>query len=65
MFKNENKRDHLFILPNVINVSEQHSRDFSRQLDILGNANAGGTVAFKSYNFKFYNLKNLMKKYLL
>jgi len=58
MFKNKNKRDNLFILTNVINVCEQHSRDFSRQSDILGNANVGGTVAFKSYNFKFYNLKS-------
>jgi len=28
MHKNKNKRDNLFILINVINVSEQHSRDF-------------------------------------
>jgi len=34
MLKNKNKRDNLFILANVINVSEQHSRDFSRS-DIL------------------------------
>jgi len=47
MLKNENKRDNLFILTNVINVSEQHSRDFSRRSDILGNVNAGSTVAFK------------------
>jgi len=52
MHKNENKRNNLFILTNVINVSEQHSRDFSHRLDILGNVNAGGTVAFKSYNLK-------------
>jgi len=26
MLKNENKRDNLFILTNVINVSEQYSR---------------------------------------
>jgi len=45
MLKNENKEDDLFILINVINVSEQHSRDFSRRLNILGNANAGNTVA--------------------
>jgi len=50
MFKNKNKRDNLFILTNVINVSEQHSRDFSRRSNILDNANAGGTVAFKSHN---------------
>jgi len=41
MFKNENKRDNLFILTNVINVSEQHSKDFSYQSDILDNTNAG------------------------
>jgi len=52
MCKNENKRDKLFILTNVINVSEQHSKDFSRRSDILGNANAGG-------NFKPYNSKNI------
>jgi len=40
-----------FTLTNVINVSEQHSRDFN-QSDILGNANTGGIVAFKSYNVK-------------
>jgi len=50
MFKNENKMNNFFMLTNVINVSEQHSRDFNHQSDILGNANAGGTVAFKSYN---------------
>jgi len=50
MRKNENKRVNFFILMNVINVSEQHIKDF-RQSD-LGNANAGGTVAFKSYNLK-------------
>jgi len=49
MRKNENKRDNLFILTNVINVSKQHSRDFSRRSDILDNANADGTVAFKFY----------------
>jgi len=49
MLKNENKRDNLFILTNV---SEQHLRNFSRQSDIWGNANAGGTVAFKFYNLK-------------
>jgi len=43
MRKNENKRD-LFILSNVINVFEQHSRNFSRLSDISVNANAGGTV---------------------
>jgi len=52
MLKNENKRDNLFILTNVINVSEQDSRDFSRRSDIFGNANAGDTVTFKSYNLK-------------
>jgi len=32
MLKNENKRDNLFILTNVINVSEQHfSRDFNHR----------------------------------
>jgi len=31
MRKNENKWDNLFILTNVINVSEQHSRHFSRR----------------------------------
>jgi len=46
MLKNENKRDNLFILTNVINVSE-HSRDFSRRSDILGNVNTGGIVVFK------------------
>jgi len=51
MPKNENKKDNLFILTNVINVS-QHLRDFSRWSDILGNVNAGGTVAFNSYNLK-------------
>jgi len=49
MLKNKNKKNNLFILTNVINVSEQHSRDFSRRSDILGNANIGGIVAFKSY----------------
>jgi len=48
----KNKSDNLFILTNVINVSEQYSRDFSRRSDILGNANVSGTVAFKSYNLK-------------
>jgi len=58
MLKNENKRDNLFILTNVINVFEQHSRYFqnysrpTRWSDILGNANASGTVAFKFYNLK-------------
>jgi len=28
MRKNENKKDNLFILTNVINISEQHSKDF-------------------------------------
>jgi len=51
MLKNENERDNLFTLTNVINVSEQHSRNFSRRSDILRNANAG-IVAFKSYNSK-------------
>jgi len=51
MLKNKNKKDNLFIT-NVINVSEQHSKDFSRRSDILSNANAGGAVAFKSYNSK-------------
>jgi len=46
MRKNENKKNNLFILTNVINVS------VSRRLDILDNANAGGTVAFKFYNLK-------------
>jgi len=50
MFKNENKRD-FFILTNKCYVPEQHSRDFSRRLS-LGNANASGTIAFKSYNLK-------------
>jgi len=27
--------------------TEQHSRDFSRWSNILGNANASGTIAFK------------------
>jgi len=49
MRKNENKRNNFFILTNVINVSEQYSRDFSRRSDISGNANADDTVAFKSY----------------
>jgi len=52
MLKNENKRNDLFRLTNVINVSEQHSRDFSRRSDILGNANASGTIAFKFDNLK-------------
>jgi len=54
MRKNENKkkRDNLFIITNVTNISEQHLRDFSHRSDILGNANAGGIVAFKSYNTK-------------
>jgi len=52
VLKNENKRDNLFILTNVINVSEQHSRDFSRRSDILDKANAGDTVGFESYNLK-------------
>jgi len=42
----------VFILTNVINVSEQHSRYFSRRSNILSNANAGSAVAFKSYNLK-------------
>jgi len=52
MHKNENKRDNLFILTNVINVFELHSRNFSRPSNILDNANAGGTIVFKSYNLK-------------
>jgi len=52
MRKNKNKRDNLFILTNIINVFEQHLRDFSRRSDILSNANAGGTVTFKFYNLK-------------
>jgi len=52
MHKNENKRDNLFIITNVINISEQHLKDFSHRSDILSNANAGGIVAFKSYNLK-------------
>jgi len=36
----------------MFNISEQHSRDFSRRSNILGNANAEGIVAFKSYNLK-------------
>jgi len=51
MLKNENKMDNFFILTYVINVSE-YSRDFSHRSDILGNANAGGTVSFTSYNLK-------------
>jgi len=47
MRKNENKRDNLFILTNIINVSEQHSKDFRRS-DISGNVNAGGTIAYIS-----------------
>jgi len=47
MRKNENKRDNS-LSSNVIDVFEQHSRDFIHQSDILDNANAGGTVAFKS-----------------
>jgi len=51
MRKNENKRNNLFILTNVANVFEQHSKDFtSHRSDIL--CNAGGTVGFKSYNLK-------------
>jgi len=50
MLKNENKKDNLFILTNVTNVSEQHSRDFSHWSDILDNANVRGTVAFRFYN---------------
>jgi len=41
--------NNLFILTNVISVSKQHSKNFSRRSGILDNANAGGTVAFKSY----------------
>jgi len=52
MLKNENKEDNFFILIIVINVFEQHLRDFSRRSDILDNANAGGTVAFNSHNLK-------------
>jgi len=57
MHKNKNKRDNLFILTNVINVSEQHPRDFSRRSDILDNANASNTIAFKSYDLKRLNKK--------
>jgi len=32
MRKNENKKDNFLIVTNVINVSEQHSRDFSHQI---------------------------------
>jgi len=53
MLKNENKRN-IFILTNISNVSEQHSRNFSRRSDILRNANVGGIV-----DFKFYNSKNI------
>jgi len=50
MLKNENKTDNFFILTNVINVNDT---TFKRcRSDILGYANAGGTVAFKSYNLK-------------
>jgi len=52
MLKNENKMDNFFILTIVINVSKQHSKDFSRRSDILDNVNAGGTIAFKSYSLK-------------
>jgi len=52
MLKNENKRDNLFILANVINVSEQYSRDFSCRSDILGYTNTGDSIAFKFYNLK-------------
>jgi len=31
------------------NNLEQHSKDFSCRLDILRNANANGTVTFKSF----------------
>jgi len=55
MRKNENKRTSLF--SNVINVFEQHSRDFSRRSDILDNSNAGGTVAFKSQLEKYLTKK--------
>jgi len=50
MLQNENKKDNLLILTNIINISEQHSRDFNRWSDILGdlgNANAGGTIYFQ------------------
>jgi len=50
MRKNENKKDNLFILTNVINVFE-HSKDFSGRSDILSNVN-DSTVVFKSYNLK-------------
>ena len=31
-------------------VSEQHSRTFNHRSDTLGNANANGTITFKTYN---------------
>jgi len=49
MLENKNKKDNLLILINIINISEQHSRNSNRRLDILGdlgNANAGDTIAF-------------------
>jgi len=52
MRKNEYKRDNLFILTDVINVSEQYLRDFSCRSYILSNINAVGTVAFTSHNLK-------------
>jgi len=54
MRKNEKKSDNFFILTNVINVSEQHSREFSHWSDILGIANVGNTATFKCIP---YNLK--------
>jgi len=39
-------------ITNVINVSEQYSKDFNRRSDILDNANTGSTVPFKYYNLK-------------
>jgi len=34
-------------ITNVINVSEQYSKDFSRRSGILGNTNAGDIVVFE------------------
>jgi len=56
MLKNENKRDNLFILANVINVSEQEIQEILA-IDRTFRVMLISAVAFRSYN--------LMKEYFI
>jgi len=48
-YKHKNKRNNLHLdLDKCYLSPEQHSRDFSRRSDILGNANASGAVQLAS-----------------